>query len=392
MTEKFSVLNGQDPVEKVILRSMNEGVITLECNGDMFSVNPAALKILGLSEHEVKGRHFMKVFSTDPENGPFMAIFEKVIRDGSPSFHEEIVFKRHDGQKVDLAIASSFLDFDVCGPGMQSVVMVFRDITAFKSLERAKMRAVNHLSHEINTPLAIIQASVELLIRKEGLSDKLVKPVERIRRNVKRLTDIQSVVEEILNPTPFNPRPFPAGILIEEILDKIRVQSSFRAVSLTSRIENIHPDIIDPHVIRVILETLVKNAIENTPDQGEVVVTLGSVPGGILLQVQDYGVGIPISDEEFIFEAFHNTQPTDEYSSKEPFQFNAGGKGLELLRLKILSETCFFEISLESQRCNFIPTSLDVCPGMISTCPHVSGPEDCKKSGGSTFSVLFLKK
>ncbi|MEI8183655.1 MAG: hypothetical protein WCG29_13230, partial [Desulfomonile sp.] len=61
-------------------------------------------------------------------------------------------------------------------------------------------------------------------------------------------------------------------------------------------------------------------------------------------------------------------------------------------RLKIQSETCFFEISFESRRCKYIPTSIDMCPGLISACPHIRELEDCRKSGGSTFTVLFFER
>lgn len=391
MTGDDSFLYGQDPVEKIILRSMNEGVITLECNGDIFAVNPAALRILGFSEYEIRGRHFHDVFAGNPENETFRRVFEKAVQQDGPVPHEEVAFKRPDGQRVDLSIASSFLILDECRSGMESVVVVFRDITAFKSLERARMRALNHLSHEIKTPLAIIQASVDLVMRRNGFPENSRKPMDRIVRNVRRLTDIQAIVEEILQPVHFSPQSFAAAPIVAQTLEELRKLSGRRAVSLVSRLENRESDFIDPSVMDTCLKTLVKNAVENTPDGGEVIVSLSYEPDTAILEVKDFGIGIPISDQAFIFEAFHNTQPIDDYSTKEPFEFNAGGKGLELLRLKILSESCFFSVSFESRRCRYIPESHDQCPGVISACPHISDPGMCRESGGSTFSVRFSR-
>jgi len=48
-----------------------------------------------------------------------------------------------------------------------------------------------------------------------------------------------------------------------------------------------------------------------------------------------------------------------------------------------------FDLSLESQRCLYVPTDRDLCPGRISPCPHCHGPEDCFAFGGSTFCVSF---
>jgi PAS domain S-box-containing protein len=381
-----------DPVEKMILRSMNEGVITLECNGEIYTVNPAALRLLGFTEEELIGRNFKEVFSHDSRNEEFKRIFSKVIHEGLPTGHEEVRFTRNDGQTLDLSVATAFLQVDECLPHMQNVVVVFRDITAFKAMERVRRRAVDHLSHELRTPLAVIEGSVDHLARAGSSPASTSKIVERIKRNLHRLTAIQEIVEEILSPRPFRPRSFDVVSMVQGILDEIREKSSHRSVELISQVEPFETDVIDPDILTIVLNTLVKNAIENTPDQGAVTVSLKPVSEGVLLQVEDRGVGIPVSDQAFIFDGFHHTQATVEYSSKKPFDFNAGGKGLELLRLKMLSEAGCFDISFESHRCRFIPTTLNHCPGRISDCPHVQDTRGCRESGGTTFSVLFRRK
>ena len=58
-----TTVSPEEPIEKTILRSMNEGVITVECNGDIHTANPAALRILGFEERELVGRKFDSVFS-----------------------------------------------------------------------------------------------------------------------------------------------------------------------------------------------------------------------------------------------------------------------------------------------------------------------------------------
>jgi PAS domain S-box-containing protein len=378
-----------DQIEKLILRSMNEGVITLECNGDIFTVNPAALRILDFTEEELKGKHFQEAFSGERDNSDFCQILVNLFHSGRHSLNQEVRFKRRDGQSVDLSVATAFLEVDECAPDMQNAVIVFRDVTAFKSLERARRRAVNHLSHEIATPLAIISASVESLGKVEAYASQGDKNIKRIQRNLQRLTDIQAVVEQIFSPPAPKPEPFDMAAMIEKSLESIRQEASHRRVSLVSDLSPITTDIVDPRILNIILETLVKNAIENTPDEGAVRISLQETPLGVRLQVKDDGVGIPLADQEFIFEGFHHTQATDEYSSKDPFDFNAGGKGLELLRLKILEEAGLFEISFESRRCLYIPSGRDHCPARITLCPNVRDVRGCRESGGTTFTVQF---
>ena len=90
-----------DSIEKAILQSMNEGVMTLECNGNIHTVNRAALRILGLEEGEVTGKSFEEVFGSVPENKAFKQVFERVVHDRLPTLRREVRFKRPDGTVHD---------------------------------------------------------------------------------------------------------------------------------------------------------------------------------------------------------------------------------------------------------------------------------------------------
>ncbi len=367
---------------------MNEGVITLECTGKIHTANPAALRILGFEQEDLVGREFYEVFS-DPRNGEFANTFMRAVQSGKTQLHTDVRYTRADGQIVDLSLAPSFLDYDVCVPDLQNVVVVFRDVTALKSLEQMKRRAVNHLSHELRTPLAIITASVGKLAPDEGSTEKQQKALARVERNVKRLAELSDIIEEIFNPPEIDPQIMPIRSAIEEILSELRPHFHHRSVTVSTCIS---PDLqvtLDRTLLVTVLETLVKNSVEAVPDGGEILVTAERVPGGMSLTVQDWGVGIAIGDREFIFDGFHNTQITDDYSSKRPYDFNAGGKGLELLRLKTLAEAGLFHLSFSSARCRYIPEDGDHCPGDISLCPYASGIGECKSSGGTTFTLLF---
>lgn len=268
-------------------------------------------------------------------------------------------------------------------------VHVARDITAFKSMERARRLAVHHLSHELKTPLAIIKGSVKDLELEDVPAAAKALKVERIRRSLERLSDIQQIVQEIVAPRTYRPRFFSVLEELHRILRELRDESAHRAVTVVPRGEEIETDIIDPVVFEDVVRTLVKNAVENSPDEGEVEVSLSKAPAGILLQVKDRGVGVPATDRDFLFEAFHHIQDTERYATKNPFDFDAGGKGLELMRLKILSEAGGFRISFQSRRCRYLDAEHDRCPGRISECAYAAGLEECRKSGGTTFSVLF---
>jgi hypothetical protein len=144
---------------------------------------------------------------------------------------------------------------------------------------------------------------------------------------------------------------------------------------------------LDP--LEKVVQGLIKNAIENTPDEGKIEVRVQKGGEGTELVVRDYGVGIREENQGAIFEGFFSTQETMDYSSKSPFDFNAGGKGADLLRIKIFSERYHFGIEMASSRCRFIPKGSDICPGRIAKCTFCEKPEDCHASGGSVFTLFF---
>jgi hypothetical protein len=96
-----------------------------------------------------------------------------------------------------------------------------------------------------------------------------------------------------------------------------------------------------------------------------------------------------MENQSRIFEGFYATQETLDYSSKKPFDFNAGGKGVDLLRMKIFSERYDFKIEMKSSRCPQIPKDGDICPGRISACPLCKQGKGCHLSPATTFTIFF---
>ena len=92
-----------------------------------------------------------------------------------------------------------------------------------------------------------------------------------------------------------------------------------------------------------------------------------------------------------IFGGFFHAHDTSFYSSKHPYDFFAGGAGLDLLRIKVFSEIFGFSVKFKSTRCKFIPSDTDLCPGKISACPHINARAECLSSGGSIFTVDFTE-
>jgi PAS domain S-box-containing protein len=306
------------------------------------------------------------------------------------------------------------------------------------SLNRAKDKMINHLSHELRTPLAVLSGSLTLIERRlDTLADDTWKPtVTMAKRNLDRIKDIQIEVEDIVEAREFRPYAVLSLLLdqcedilsvlaaeqcgegpvvarlrerveelfgprlsapiklsltqsVEQRLDHLKPLFSHREVKIISSLEPTPPILLPPDVFQKVIDGLIKNAVENTPDEGKIEIVVRKHGEGALLIVRDYGVGIPEDARKRIFEGFFSTRDTMAYSSKRPFDFNAGGKGADLLRMKIFSERHHFQIDMASIRCRHIASEMDVCPGRISACPYCSNIEDCHKTGGTIFSLYF---
>jgi signal transduction histidine kinase len=162
-----------------------------------------------------------------------------------------------------------------------------------------------------------------------------------------------------------------------------------RRLFFETRLEMDDTPVINPAMLKKIIDGLIRNAVENTPDGGRITVELSGEDNAAHLLVSDTGVGITEASVKQIFGGFYHTVDTDRYSTKGPYQFGAGGRGLDLMRTRIYGEMFGFRVECRSTRCRYIPAETDLCPGDITLCPHVRNFEECADSGGSQFSLIF---
>jgi signal transduction histidine kinase len=303
-------------------------------------------------------------------------------------------------------------------------------------LNRVKTKMLHHLSHELMTPLAIIEASLSIMERKLEAAQVDTKglPFERIRRNLDRLKTMEKQVSFIVEEKEYEQRELIVACLdtLKDFMEITREEEPHllgAMEALQMRMEEYYPgkmqevwrlattaafqglefrvkemtkgrtlDVIfeapdpailkiQPHIMLSAIGGLIRNAVENTPDHGKVTVTGRKTPSGYTIRVRDFGVGIPESDQPNIFEGFYPVQETELYSSRSPYEFNAGGTGADLLKIKIFAERFGFSIGFTSQRCTCIPAARDACPGDVAKCKSCETVEDCYRNGGSEFVI-----
>jgi GAF domain-containing protein len=353
-----------------------------------------------------------------------------------------VVMNKHDGQfsQEDVHILSSLAG--VVALAVENAVFFEELMASYRELEnlnRAKSKILNHLSHELRTPLAIIRGTLAIMKRKlkELGVPEFERQMGRMERQVLSLSSLESQVESIMMTgyawqkrmisgflqaaldlmdvqAEYTPEIRRAAQIIhkwlektfptrqdkleriniqqfgEHIFDYIRskAKNEKRTLALDFSLEEAEL-LIPNQVLIAVMEGLIRNAIEATPDHGLVKVT-GQVKGNrYILKVKDTGIGIPETDKELIFEGFYPVQDTEDYSTRRPYSFNAGGKGIDLLRIRMFSELYGFRVSFESQRCPLL-VSTDGKPGRdVELCQTCAKPEECTSKGGTEFVVDF---
>ncbi|MCP4401993.1 MAG: HAMP domain-containing histidine kinase, partial [bacterium] len=196
-------------------------------------------------------------------------------------------------------------------------------------------------------------------------------------------------VEELFGPRESISRRIQLDRFIERQLERLRPRFEHRNCRVGVQIKSTPAILIPPEVLAKTVEGLLRNAIENTPDCSKIEVTVRNGEQGPELEVKDFGIGISEENQRLIFENYFPSYHTQDYSSRKPYDFRAGGKGFDLLRMKIFSERYHFKIHLDSRRCGHIPHHENVCPGHVEHCAYCRRSADCLLAGGTTVLVQF---
>jgi PAS domain S-box-containing protein len=314
-----------------------------------------------------------------------------------------------------------------------------RSLQAVKGLNRAKDRVIHHLSHELKTPLSVLSASLNLLAKQlDALAPggRWEITIERARRNLQRVLEMQYQIEDLLQekdtvphrmlsalldqctdelealaaeafgeervteqlrrridwlfgPREARPEKIDLARFTDEYLKLVRPRFTHRRVKLEVHLEVTPPVWVPVEVLGKVIEGLVRNAVENTPDGGDIRVTVRPGSAGPELEIKDTGTGITAENQRLIIGNFFTAYEPMQYSTRRPYDFKAGGKGFDLLRMQMFAERYGFRLMIDSTRCRFIPTDKDECPGDTGECPHLGQAEQCRDTGGTVVTVRF---
>lgn len=317
-----------------VLESMMEGVIAIDQQQKIVFINPGARRLLSVGDVIGPGHRLYEAVRIPA----FLETVEESLRCG---MMQSLEYRSPRDQSYHVLVAIPILK----GPHAGAVVVV-RDITDVRRLEAMRRDFVSGVSHELKTPLTVIQACTETLLN--GAMDDpeaSIRFLRQIDQQSERLLQlIMSMLQlarvetgnEILHITEV-----PVHELVEDVLRDFRTVADSRSVTLRLTGEDVLTVRSDEQAVRTILSNLVDNAVKHTDGGGTVTVDLRTDLKGARVTVRDTGEGIPEELLERIFERFYRVERD---RSRE-----RGGSGLGLAIVKHLCQALKANISVRSR-------------------------------------------
>jgi two-component system sensor histidine kinase VicK len=320
-----------------VLASMTDGLLATDASGIVTSVNRAALEMLGLEEMDVVGESLSVVADVRDLEGNQLAGATRLLREEAA----EVV--RPDGTRVPVRVAVTALQ------DAEGLVMVLRDTTREREVERMKTEFLSNVSHELRTPLTPIRGYAEILVSKPGLESPQVSTFAttirdeavKMNRVVDLLVDVAALEAGRVSVVP---KHVSARELLDARLDVWKGRAPARHGDLKRRIAaGLPPLHVDPVWVGKALDELIDNAVKYTPPGTPITLIAGMAPSGdrVRVTVKDAGPGIPEADQAGLFMSF---EQVDGSATRK-----VGGLGLGLSFVRRLAEDAGFPLAVSSK-------------------------------------------
>ena len=291
-----------------VLRSIADGIIVLDAEFRIASMNPAAATLLGLEVDDASGKHVLEVVR---DQKVFDYVKQQSDSAQSARLQEEdriLALERRNDIRYYLYDARPVKADDGSPVG---IVLVLRDITRFQELDRMKSDFVMAASHELRTPMTGIEMSLGLLDEKlkDTMSADQQRLLETAQEDVLRL---KALISDLLDLSRLESGKIELQFvrvslkpMFERTLDIFVNQAQERDIQLTCEVpDDLSPVRADPNKIAWVLSNLVSNALRYVQDGGRVAVSAEQAGDWVHVHVADDGKGIPEEYHARVFDKF----------------------------------------------------------------------------------------
>ena len=333
---RFNIIKTERDQLSTILKSMNEGVITVNDKGLITHVNHAACRILRTSGERCLGQSLQDIDASNNLNQAFIQCQQEQVSVERSIQLDGYTFARHYRLHVTLLKHSDQAD----------AILVLQDTTDVQRMDKMRADFVANASHELKTPITAIRGFAETLIEDEAIERQTQQRfIRKIHGQSIRLSDL---VSELLalsrlesNDAAFNTQ-VDLQQIVQRVCDNLQAVAQGHQVILDLDTKG-QPIMLlgDENALSQMVTNLVDNAIKYTPAMGHVHVVIEVDASTALLSIKDDGIGIDEANQERIFERFYRVD-------KARSQL-LGGTGLGLAIVKHIVQSHKGSLQLKSK-------------------------------------------
>ncbi len=315
-----------------IFQNSAEGILTVDTAMRIIDFNPAMERLTGWCESEVLGRFYYEVLHPRDRQGNELGLQGSPILQafaGQIVVDREMVISACDGQRFDVCVAASCVRSDKGEP--ISGILNVRDISREREQEEQRSTFISVISHELQTPIAIIKGYASTLARTDAMLDadalrsRLLAVEEEADRLNKLVSNLLYASRIQAGGLQMDIAPLDLSHLIERMVR--RLQGSNPGISIQLNIPSNLPTVMaDRDRIEEVLQNLLDNAVKYSPGHPMVTVACRATGDEVIVSISDAGMGISLREQEQIFERFHRADGDVAHSTQ------GAGLGLYICR------------------------------------------------------------
>ncbi|HZZ98830.1 MAG TPA: MASE1 domain-containing protein [Candidatus Saccharimonadia bacterium] len=328
-------LKDREEKYKKLIQTSPDAILVLDLKGNLQVVDEQTMELYGTTdEKEMLGRSGFE-FVAKEDVKKMQNALQTVIKEGKVSNIDYIALRKNGNQFY--ASANAALLFDTRGRP-EGVMVILRDVTKEKEIDRAKSEFFALVAHQLRAPLSVMRWNIELLLsgKENGASTSTRTKLEDIYDNTKglialvnSLLDISRAEKGVL---PSEPEDTDAADIVRDVVRDMKGLADAKSVTVHAQIEEpIEKVFVDPKRFREVVANLVSNAVKYNKQDGQVDVLLKHQGNALHLEVTDTGIGISPTDRSVVFQKF--------YRSAQAKQMEQEGSGLGLFMVKSFVES-----------------------------------------------------
>ncbi len=293
-----------------IFRHSTDGILTVDNALRIIDFNPAMERLTGWRESEVLGQLYFKVLRPQDRYGNKLGLEDSPILQafaGQEVVNREMVICARDGQRFAVAVTSTCLRSPRGEP--TGGILNVRDLTRKRQQEEQRSTFISVISHELQTPIAIIKGYASTLARTDAKLDPAalrsrLKAIEEEADRLNKLVGNLLYASRIqANGLQMDIASLDLEYLIRSVVRRLRAKTP--GVNIVVAIPPQLPTVVaDRDRIEEVLQNLLDNAMKYSPRRAEIVVACYATGEEVIVSVRDFGMGIPVREQQQIFDRF----------------------------------------------------------------------------------------